>query len=485
MTRFSFLFVLLLTLLAPAIRGEDYEARTFQGPDGQTLPYRLLTPANYDAQKKYPLVLFLHGAGERGTDNKAQLRHCAPAFAKAEAREKYPCFVVVPQCPPEQKWADIDWRLEKPVQAVEPSAAMKLTLAIIAALEKEFSIDPDRRYVSGISMGGMGTWDLITREPERWAAAVPICGGGDPTKAARAAKVAIWAFHGDMDKAVPVAQTRNMIAGLVAAGAKPLYSEYPNVAHDSWTPAYQEPELFPWLFAQRLGAPVPFATAARPYAQPPSNTFPSAGPVQPGIWFRPLWQGKRSGWAASAATDSGAVVFFGDSITQGWESLAKDFPQLKVANRGISGDTTRGLLMRLQEDVIAVKPRAVSLLIGTNDLQLGAEPTLVARNIQSIVAELHKANPQMPIVLNKVMPRGAQPGKFPEAIQRLNSLLEAAFADDAQVTFCDTWSAFDDGSGAPRREEFPDMLHPNAAGYAKWKAALEPIIAKLKLSERP
>jgi lysophospholipase L1-like esterase len=216
---------------------------------------------------------------------------------------------------------------------------------------------------------------------------------------------------------------------------------------------------------------------------PPETAFPGEGPVQPGAFFRPLWEQRRSQWAKDKEKDQSAVVFFGDSITQGWKTLATDFTDLKIANRGISGDTTRGLRYRLKEDVLEVHPKAVSLLIGTNDLALGAEPPVVAKNIQAIVADLHQAAPSMPIVINKVMPRGPRPGKFPEQIQELNALLEAAFKKDPQVTFCDTWTLFDDGTGSCKKEEFPDMLHPNAAGYAKWSAALQPIFAKLKLAK--
>jgi lysophospholipase L1-like esterase len=219
------------------------------------------------------------------------------------------------------------------------------------------------------------------------------------------------------------------------------------------------------------------------FAQPPSSEFPGAGTVQSGLWFRGLWKSRRTEWANAKAADQGAVVFFGDSITQGWASLAQDFPAHKVANRGISGDTTRGLRMRLKGDVLDVHPRAVSILIGTNDLDQGTEPEVVAENLRAIVAELHKADPSMPIVINKVMPRGAKPGQFPEKIQALNALYEQAFANDPKITFCDTWALFDDGTGQSKKEEFPDMLHPNAAGYAKWTAALAPILEKLNVAK--
>ena len=462
---------------------DEYEARKHVTVDGKTLNYRLLKPLNYDATKKYPLVLFLHGAGERGDDNVSQLRHGAPLFIKPEAREKYACFVIAPQCPAEQKWADIDWSSDTPSQPDKASASMALTLSVVELLQKEFSIDADRLYVTGLSMGGYGTWDLVTRFPKQFAAAGPICGGGDKQKAALAKDVPIWAFHGVDDKAVKLIRTVEMIDAIKAAGGNALFSEYPYLAHDSWTTAYGEPEFLPWLFAQRRGQPaVAFAKIAGPVAQPPSNQCPGAGPMQSGLWFRKLWETRRSEWDKSKEADQGAVVFFGDSITQGWGTLAQDFPKLKVANRGISGDTTRGLLTRIQGDVLDVKPRAVSLLIGTNDLDQGGSPETVAENMKAIIAALHKANPKMPVILNKVMPRGPKKDRnFPELISKLNALCEAAFKGDPLVTFHDTYALFVNAEQSVNKDEFPDLLHPNGVGYAKWTTALQPIFEKLNL----
>lgn len=490
----AFALATLLALVLPAFSqtptekgnpADDYEARQFASADGHKLNYRLLKPLKYDATKKYPLVVFLHGSGERGDDNVSQLRHGAPAFSKPEVREKYEAFVIAPQCPAEQKWADIDWSSDTPTQPAALSASMALTLSAVEGLQKEFSIDADRLYVTGLSMGGYGTWDLVTRLPAMWAAAAPICGGGDKAKAVLAKAVPIWAFHGAEDKTVKPIRTVEMIDAIIAAGGHPLFSEYPYIAHDSWTTAYGEPEFLPWLFAQRRGQPmVAFEKVAGPHAQPPSNQAPGAGPMQSGLWFRKLWQSRRADWDKSKEADQGAVVFFGDSITQGWGSLAKDFPTLKVANRGISGDTTRGLLARIQGDVLDLHPRAVSLLIGTNDLDQGATPETVAANMKAIVAMLHKADPKMPVIINKVMPRGPkQDRNFAELIPKLNRLYEEAFKGDSRVTFFDSYALFVNAEQSVNKDEFPDLLHPNAAGYAKWTAGLRPIFEKLKLAE--
>jgi predicted peptidase len=196
-------------------------------------------------------VIFFHGAGERGDNNTAQLVHGMNNFASAEIREKYPAFVVAPQCPNNQKWADVDWSADKHTLTKEPSKSMKLSLELLDALQKEFSIDSSRLYVTGLSMGGYGTWDVIHRHPDLFAAAAPICGGGDPAGAKAMAKLPIWVFHGDQDTAVKVKRSREMVEALKAAGSDVKYTEYAGVGHDSWTATYKDPKFYEWLFAQK------------------------------------------------------------------------------------------------------------------------------------------------------------------------------------------------------------------------------------------
>jgi predicted peptidase len=241
---------LLMSTLSAADNRDRFEARTFTNGDFK-LPYRLLKPKGYDASRKYPLVIFLHGAGERGDDNAKQLVHGMNDFAADEIMVKYPAFVFAPQCPAEQKWADVDWSAKSNTLPEKPSPSLAATLQAVEALRMEFSIDEKRIYITGLSMGGYGTWDAISRRPELFAAAVPICGGGDPELAKQMQVVAIWAFHGDNDEAVPVHRSREMVAALKAAGAHPKYTEYPGVGHDSWTQTYRDPALYAWLFAQK------------------------------------------------------------------------------------------------------------------------------------------------------------------------------------------------------------------------------------------
>ena len=233
------------------------EKRVFQSTDGLSLGYRLFVPEGYDKAKKYPLILFLHGMGERGSDNEAQLEHAEVLrFTGDEVQRRQPSILVAPQCPADDKWVPVFWGLKEfqdPGEGVDPkgpSRAMRAVDELLTALEKEFSVDATRRYVTGLSMGGYGTYDLCLRFPKRFAAAVPICGGADPSLAKRIAKIPFWIFHGADDPAVPAELSRSMVEALKAAGGDPKYTEYEGVKHNSWNPAYNEPGLVEWVFSQ-------------------------------------------------------------------------------------------------------------------------------------------------------------------------------------------------------------------------------------------
>lgn len=221
------------------------------GSNGSTLPYQLMTPAEIEKGKTYPLVIFLHGAGERGNDNEKQSVHGVPQFASEANRKKYPCFLIAPQCPEGKKWVEVDWSADTHESPKEPSDSAKLTLELIAQFIKENPVDTKRIYITGLSMGGYGTWDLLARHPELFAAGVPVCGGADEKSASIFKKMPIWAFHGSKDTAVKPARSRNMIKAILDTGGQPKYTEYPEVGHDSWNKAYADPELFAWLFAQK------------------------------------------------------------------------------------------------------------------------------------------------------------------------------------------------------------------------------------------
>ncbi len=217
--------------------------------------------------------------------------------------------------------------------------------------------------------------------------------------------------------------------------------------------------------------------------QYPTNTalLPGKGPIPSWKGFPKMWTQRRSEFMRHSAEDKGSVVFLGDSITQGWNGLKQDFPDLKIANRGIGGDTTRGVLFRLKEDVLDLDPRAVVLLIGINDLGNNGNPVDTADNIRILLARLEKPNRKMPIIVCKVMP--SKPA-LADKIKELNTLVDGLVQRNPQLIRCDTWSIYANEDGTCKKEEFPDMLHPNKIGYAKWKAALEPIFAKVNLESK-
>ena len=210
--------------------------RVFKGEGDNESKYVLFVPHDYSGEKPYPVVLFLHGAGSTGTDGKKQVSGIAAAIRRDE--KSFPAIVVFPQS---QKRT---WQAE--------SEDGKRALAILAEVEKSYKVDPKRVYLTGLSMGGFGTWSLAAAFPQKWAAIVPICGGGNPRQAEKIKDIPCWCFHGDADTTVKVDLSRNMIKTLKAAGGDPKYTEYPGVEHNSWTKAYAEKELYEWLWQQHL-----------------------------------------------------------------------------------------------------------------------------------------------------------------------------------------------------------------------------------------
>jgi len=222
-------------------------ARVFKTKRGETMPYRIFIPRDYNSQKKYPLVLWLHGGAGRGTDNLRQISggntSGSHIWINAAVQKKYPAFVIAPQCPENEMWAT--------VELAKPTRQLQIVEELLSSIQKEFNINSQQLYVSGQSLGGFGTWALISEHPETFAAAIPVCGGGDEAMAPRLIHTAIWAFHGADDQTVSVDRSRKMIAAIKKAGGAPMYTEYKGVGHNSWERAFVEPDLLSWVFAQR------------------------------------------------------------------------------------------------------------------------------------------------------------------------------------------------------------------------------------------
>ena len=253
------IFLLLLITQPGFLWAQDEFGKHQLIDDGDTLRYRLLLPRNYDASKKYPLVLFLHGAGERGSNNESQLVHGSKLFLRDSVRENYPAIVVFPQCPKSSYWSNVQIVTDSTTkkrsfhfqEGGKPTFAMKMLLELLDELEDRYKLDKDRIYVGGLSMGGMGTYELVRRKPKLFAAAFAICGGANPETAKKLRRPSWWIFHGLKDDVVPPHFSEQMAAAIKAKGGEVKLTLYPNANHNSWDPAFAEKELLPWLFSHK------------------------------------------------------------------------------------------------------------------------------------------------------------------------------------------------------------------------------------------
>jgi predicted peptidase len=218
---------------------------------GDTLSYRLLFP-DANRLRKYPLVIFLHGSGERGSDNDAQLKWGVMNFATDQNMMAHPAIVIAPQCPEGQQWsnASIDRNNLRLTLNAEPGRSMRLLIGLIHRLETTMPVDTNRIYITGLSMGGYGTYDALERYPHLFAAAVPVCGAGDTSRAASIAQIPMWIYLGAEDPAVNPLYGLAMFEALTNAGAHPGFTQYPEVGHFSWLGAYSDPLMMEWLFRQ-------------------------------------------------------------------------------------------------------------------------------------------------------------------------------------------------------------------------------------------
>lgn len=253
----AFLFIFFMQ----SVSAQDtslFQRKEYHYAEGKTLPYRILYPEKYDRKKKYPLVLVLHGAGERGNNNQSQLVHGAKLFLDAANRKDFPAIVVFPQCPSNSFWASV--KIDTTVRPFgigfdySQEANWPLTAAneLVRRISADEAVDHSRIYVSGLSMGGMGTFEMVCRYPDMFAAALPICGGADLVSYSNwNGKTPFWIFHGEVDAVVNVKLSREANDKLKEIKVPVKYTEYPGVNHNSWDNAFAEPDFLKWMFGQK------------------------------------------------------------------------------------------------------------------------------------------------------------------------------------------------------------------------------------------
>jgi predicted peptidase len=254
-------FVAILFLsLAQFCTGQDFSAyQKLQFVHGKdTLPYRLLLPEHYDGKKKYPLILFLHGRGESGTDNELQLTHGGKLFLRDSIRKKYPAIIVFPQCRSSSYWSNVDIKEDSTGKRVfnfspkgAPTKDLALTEKLLRELQHDLLVSKKQMFVMGLSMGGMGTFEIVRRNPNMFAAAIPICGGANPSSAKHLRKTNWWIFHGEKDDVVNPEFSIQMAAALEKQNANVKFTLYPDANHNSWDPAFAEPNFLNWLFSNK------------------------------------------------------------------------------------------------------------------------------------------------------------------------------------------------------------------------------------------
>lgn len=309
---------LALMLMMPCVFGSSAKVnvlnesigKTFESQinAGYSLVYRIYVPANYDASKDYPVLLFLHGAGERGNNNTSHVNGTVQNLFNTRPELLEQTIVVAPQCPTGEQWVDYPWgKGNYSSDKVKESKALSTAFEILSSVLAEYSCDTDRVYAMGLSMGGYGTWDMLVRHGDTFAAAVPLCGGGDASKADYLKNIPIWTYHGTADGTVRFEGTKGMVDAIVAAGGEKIkFNAVENAGHDVWSAATTNGELIDWLFAQKLSDRMPKEeVTTEPEVE---QTTPETQPVTTTVEDKGGCAGSASALAVPAAVVLGAAV---------------------------------------------------------------------------------------------------------------------------------------------------------------------------------
>jgi lysophospholipase L1-like esterase/predicted esterase len=444
--------------------------------DGVSYPYLLLPPAELVEGESYPLILFLHGAGERGTDNAAQKRHFPERMAKAQAATGQACFVLAPQCPKGVWWTPRTRGGQRGDVQPPPVASMQAVMAALQEVVRSQPIDRERISLTGLSMGGFGTWDLAMRQPTWFSAVVPVCGGGDPRMVARLAGLPVQVWHGDADRSVPVAMSQQMVEAMRALKLPVQYTELPGVGHDSWNQAYRDAACLKLLMS--------------------SKRDPAA------------MQAETVRLLAEAIDPNERIAFLGDSITQAGNrpkgyvdqvrtGIAALRPEAGVIPAGISGHKVPDLLARYQRDVLDQKATMVFIYIGINDVWhsnsgKGTPIDEFEAGLRKLIQDFRASGAEVVLATPTVI------GEKPQGQNGLDEMLEDFSAVSRRVateegaTLCDLRQSFFDYLSIFNPQDLAkgvltsDSVHLNPAGntFLAIEAARALRVAALKRSAR-
>ncbi len=460
MKYFTLLFFLFLFGNLNAQDLELYEREIFIF-ENDTLNYRILQPLNYDANKQYPVHLFLHGAGERGKDNVAQLTHGGKLFLEKENREKYNAWVIFPQCSENDRWPRLksdNWNETFDNKTTKPNKSLGLVIRLMDEFIKKKQVDKKRIYISGLSMGGMGTFEILSRRPDMFAAATPICGNGNAQLVdLYAGKVPIWIFHGADDKVVSPKHSLEMASAIIASGGSPKMTLYEKTGHVSWTKAFAEKDFLKWIYSKSRN-------------EAPKIHIAGGGTLMD--WAN-LKKYRESNEKIKKISDPNRVVFMGNSITEGWSYFSKDFfIDNPFVNRGIGGQTTPQMLVRFTPDVVNLKPKSVVIMAGINDIAGNTGPITIENTAENIIsmAEVARAN-NISVYICSTMPAIKFPWspkiKPAPKVVKLNNILKN-YCTEKGITYVDYYASMADAKGGLKVPEYTtanDLVHPNLAGY--------------------
>lgn len=418
-SKFSFIGLLMLIGLA---QGHAQSADSVKNASNRYLVY---LPEGYDSLvKSYPLMIFLHGSGERGSNLELVKKHGPPKLA--EEGQKFPFILIAPQC------AENDWW---------QAAQIKL---ILDDVKKKYHVDNDRIYITGLSMGAYGAWDFAALYPEIPAALVPICGGGQPDKACNFKHVPTRVFHGAEDNVVPASKSEEMVRALEKCGADVKLTIYPKTGHDSWTATYQNPKMYEWLAIQKKITPWD-DDFTQYLAEEKRKNIKTAG-----------------------------ILFIGSSVIKNWTSLELTYRSQNALARGFKGFQFSDMDNYLLDWIVRYQPKQLVIYAGDNDLASGKTVNEVKRSFEKLFHHIRVYLPQTKIIVISVKPSPLRRRMdLAENIEELNRWMKDFLLSNENTAFIDVHSKMITNRKEPIYTLYQkNGLYLSKEGYKLWSELL-------------